>query len=94
MTTADYRLYHQPQLYRQPHLRWLSQDRRAGTLLRFGLSILAATCAPIRGFSGTKNNVFGIQTGVAISFLVKRKGAVKAAAGFLCAASGNGDGGG
>ncbi len=25
--------------------------------------------------SGTKNNVFGIQTGVAISFLVKRKGA-------------------
>ncbi len=23
--------------------------------------------------SGTKNNVFGIQTGVAISFLVKRK---------------------
>ncbi|WP_255565165.1 type ISP restriction/modification enzyme [Methylovirgula sp. HY1] len=29
--------------------------------------------------SGTKNNVFGIQTGVAISFLVKRKNARKAA---------------
>jgi predicted helicase len=29
--------------------------------------------------SGTKNNVFGIQTGVAISFLVKRKEAAKAA---------------
>ena len=27
--------------------------------------------------SGTKNNVFGIQTGVAISFLVKRRGAAK-----------------
>ena len=47
--------------------------------MRFGLSILAATFGQTLKLSGTKNNVFGIQTGVAISFFVKRKEAAKAA---------------
>ena len=44
--------------------------------------------------SGTKHNVFGIQTGVAISFLVKRAKADKAAASRYARRPQTGDGGG
>ena len=43
--------------------------------------------------SGTKHNVFGIQTGVAISFLVKQQEGDRLPH-FLCATAGDGDEGG
>ena len=55
--------------------------------------ISVAMCARIPELSGTKHNVFGIQTGVAISFMVKtRKG--QGLPHPLCASSTTGDRGG
>ena len=68
------RLHQQPQLHRQPHNGRFSALRGEG----FRGSLVVDLGGDVRAnpkLSGTKNNVFGIQTGVAISFLVRKKAA-------------------
>ena len=86
-------VHHQPQLHRQPDFRWISQSGRRGVQRNYGSWISAATSRTNPKLSGTKHNVFGIQTGVAISFMVQASQAERLPH-FLRATAGDGNGGG